>query len=58
VPPRRPWQRRCRRFRDPCLSVQQTLSTLQLKREYPKRFGKIDFALPEYQQIKDAAQWD
>jgi predicted RecB family nuclease len=29
-----------------------------LKREYPKRFGKIDFALPEFQQINDAAQWD
>lgn len=29
-----------------------------LKREYPRRFGKIDFALPEFQQINDAAQWD
>jgi predicted RecB family nuclease len=29
-----------------------------LKREYPKRFGKIDFALPEFQEINDAAQWD
>jgi predicted RecB family nuclease len=29
-----------------------------LKREYPQRFGKIDFALPEFQQINDAAQWD
>ena len=29
-----------------------------LKREYPKRLGKIDFALPEFQQINDAAQWD
>jgi hypothetical protein len=32
------------------------LSTL--KREYPQRFGKIDFALPEFQQINDAARWD
>ena len=29
-----------------------------LKRDYPRRFGKIDFALPEFQQINDAAQWD
>jgi Transposase IS66 family/RNase_H superfamily len=29
-----------------------------LKREYPQRFGKIDFALPEFQEINDAAQWD
>jgi len=29
-----------------------------LKREYPGRFGKIDFALPEFQQINNAAQWD
>ncbi len=30
----------------------------KLKREYPQRFGKIDFALPEFQQINDAAYWD
>ena len=30
----------------------------KLKREYPHRFGKIDFALPEFQQINDAAYWD
>jgi predicted RecB family nuclease len=29
-----------------------------LKRNFPKRFGKIDFALPEFQQIHAAAQWD
>ena len=29
-----------------------------LKREYPRRFGEVDFALPEFQQINDAAQWD
>ncbi|MGB6686715.1 MAG: TM0106 family RecB-like putative nuclease [Terracidiphilus sp.] len=29
-----------------------------LKREYPKQFGKIDFALPEFEQIHAAAQWD
>ncbi len=29
-----------------------------LKREYPQRFGEIDFALPEFQQINDAAHWD
>jgi predicted RecB family nuclease len=30
----------------------------KLKREYPQRFGKIDFALPEFQRINDAAYWD
>ena len=29
-----------------------------LKREYPQRFGQIDFALPEFQQINDAARWN
>jgi predicted RecB family nuclease len=29
-----------------------------VKREYPQRFGKNDFALPEFQQINDAARWD
>jgi len=29
-----------------------------LKREYPQRFGKVEFALPEFQQINEAAYWD
>ena len=29
-----------------------------LKGEYPQRLGKTDFALPEFQQINDAARWD
>ena len=29
-----------------------------LKREYPQRFGEIDFALPEFQRINAAAHWD
>jgi len=29
-----------------------------LKRQYPQRFGEVDFALPEFQRINDAAQWD
>jgi predicted RecB family nuclease len=29
-----------------------------LKREYPQRFGEVKFALPEFQQINDAAYWD
>ena len=29
-----------------------------LRREYPQRLGKTDFALPEFQQINDAARWD
>ena len=29
-----------------------------LKREYPRRFGEVEFALPEFQQINQAAYWD
>ena len=29
-----------------------------LKREYPQRFGKTEFALPEFQKINQAAYWD
>jgi predicted RecB family nuclease len=29
-----------------------------LKREYPQRIGNIEFALPEFRQINDAARWD
>ena len=29
-----------------------------LKREYPHRFGEVDFVLPEFQQINKAAYWD
>ena len=28
------------------------------KRDYPQLFGKIDFALPEFEQINAAARWD
>ncbi len=29
-----------------------------LKREYPQRLGKTEFAFPEFQQINEAAYWD
>lgn len=29
-----------------------------LKREYPQRFGKTEFLLPEFQKINEAAYWD
>ncbi len=29
-----------------------------LKRQYPQRFGKIEFVLPEFEQINNAARWD
>jgi hypothetical protein len=29
-----------------------------LKREFPQRFGALDFVLPEFQQINEAAYWD
>jgi predicted RecB family nuclease len=29
-----------------------------LKREYPQRFGEIEFLLPEFQKINEAAYWD
>ena len=29
-----------------------------LKREYPQRFGRVEFVLPEFQRINDAAYWE
>jgi predicted RecB family nuclease len=29
-----------------------------LKREYPQRFGDVEFVLPEFQEINKAAYWD
>ena len=29
-----------------------------LKREYPQRFGEVEFVLPEFQRINEAAYWD
>jgi hypothetical protein len=29
-----------------------------LKREYPQRFGSVDFLLPEFKAINEAAYWD
>jgi len=29
-----------------------------LKSEYPQRFGEVEFILPEFQQINEAAYWD
>ncbi len=29
-----------------------------LKREYPQRFGEVEFVLPEFEQINGAAYWD
>ena len=29
-----------------------------LKREYPRRFGEVQFLLPEFEQINQAAYWD
>jgi predicted RecB family nuclease len=29
-----------------------------LKREYPQRFGEVEFVLPEFQKINEAAYWD
>jgi len=34
------------------------VDTASLKRDYPRRFGKIDFALPKFEQINAAARWD
>ena len=30
----------------------------KLKREYPQHFGEVEFALPEFQRINEAAYWD
>jgi len=29
-----------------------------LKREYPQRFGEVEFLLPEFQRINEASYWD
>jgi len=34
------------------------VSVDSLKREYPQRFGEVEFLLPEFQQINRAAYWD
>lgn len=47
----------------PALSPQENpnpniVSVPSMRREYPQRFGQVDFALTEFQQINDAAHWD
>jgi predicted RecB family nuclease len=47
----------------PSLSTQNDsnpniVNVTSMRREYPQRFGQIDFAIPEFQQINDAAYWD
>jgi predicted RecB family nuclease len=34
------------------------VSADSLKREYPQRFGDVEFVLPEFRQINKAAYWD
>jgi hypothetical protein len=34
------------------------VDVIKLKREYPQRFGKIEFVMPEFEQINNAARWD
>jgi predicted RecB family nuclease len=36
----------------------EVISVDSLRRQYPQRFGKIDFALPELESINKAAYWD
>src|SRR5262249_34836617 len=35
-----------------------TVNADTLKREYPQRFGDVDFVLPEFRMINKAAYWD
>jgi len=47
----------------PALSTQKDpnpniVSVTSMRREYPQRFGQVDFALTEFQQINDAAHWN
>ncbi len=35
-----------------------TVNADTLKREYPQRFGDVDFVLPEFRMINAAAYWD
>jgi len=34
------------------------VSVSSMQREYPQRFGQIDFVIPEFQRINDAAYWN
>jgi len=40
------------------MSRADVVSVDSLKREYPQRFGEVEFVLQEFQQINDAAYWD
>jgi hypothetical protein len=35
-----------------------TVKADALKREFPQRFGEVEFVLPEFRQINEAAYWD
>jgi hypothetical protein len=35
-----------------------TVNADALKREFPQRFGEVEFVLPEFRQINEAAYWD
>jgi predicted RecB family nuclease len=49
----------CQKQADPAKSLDSSIvHTDSLKRDDPLRFGKKEFALPEFQQINKAAYWD
>jgi predicted RecB family nuclease len=39
-------------------SAPDIVDVSSLKRQFPQRFGAVDFVLPEFQQINEAAYWD
>ncbi len=48
----------CRTESSPQTSRTDVVNVGSLKREYPQRFGEVEFVLPEFQRINEAAYWD
>jgi hypothetical protein len=44
--------------RSPASTDARLVDVNTLKREYPQHFGKIEFSIPEFEQINNAAHWD
>jgi hypothetical protein len=44
--------------RSPASTDARLVDVNTLKREYPQHFGKMEFSIPEFEQINNAAHWD
>jgi hypothetical protein len=48
----------CRTVSSEGTPTADVVNVASLKREYPQRFGEVEFVLPEFQKINEAAYWD